>query len=426
VADFAARKQTQQGNFLGWAYNPDLGMGQRTTGLSVRAQDVRDLPPEVLTAWADLEERALEPNAYLSPHFVLPSARHINPGEPLVALLVERGSALVAVLVARPVAATRAFPVPHLVAYRSRYSFLSGILLDREYAEEALEALLDHLGQRKWGWYGIELDAVWGEGATWELLRRISQRRWMRLQVWNETTRAVLKPHADRAQIEESEAAESKSLRRRFKRLCEMGKVSWSILARGGIPEASTEAFIDLEHRGWKGDNRSSLRSNAASEAFFREVVARFGGQDRAVFVELQLDGRVVAATSNFISGQAGFAFKIGWLPELATVSPGRFAELGLVRQLYSHEALSRLQFWDSGAQEGSYIEKLWPGRRPLVTLGVGCSLVGSSALTAVQTARWLKRRLRARWPMNATPEPAPSAAPAPASNGKPTVRPSA
>jgi hypothetical protein len=390
--------------------------------LSVRALDVRDLPAEVITAWADLEERALEPNAYLSPHFVLPSARYINPGEPLVALLVERGPArrLVAVLVARPVTGTRAFPVPHLLAYRSRYSFLNGMLLDREHAEEALEALFDHLGQRRLGWQGIELESTWGAGPTWEILQRLRQRRWTRLQTWNETTRAVLQPYADRALIEESEAAESKNLRRRLKRLSEMGEVSWSILARGGIPETSMEAFIDLEHRGWKGDNRSSLRSNAASEAFFREVVARFGARERAVFVELQVAGRVVAATSNFISGHAGFAFKIGWLPELANMSPGRLAELGLLRQLYSHEALSAVKFWDSGAQEGSYIEKLWPGRRPVVTLGVGCTLVGSSALAAVQTARRIKRRFRERWPIKA------ATATAPAASGKPVDTPTA
>jgi hypothetical protein len=144
--------------------------------------------------------------------------------------------------------------------------------------------------------------------------------------------------------------------------------------------------------------------------------VARFGAQDRAVFVELQLDGKVVAATSNFISGQGGFAFKIGWLPELANMSPGRLAELGLLRGIYNHDALSSLQFWDSGAAPGSYIEKLWPGRRQLVTLGVGCSLVGASALAAVHTARTIKRQLRARWgvaaPAATAGKPAPTSQP--------------
>ncbi len=400
-----------------------LANGQPTTAFTVRAIDARSVPPDVVAAWSDLEARALEPNAYLSPHFILPSARHLDPGLPLFALLVERdgggaGPQLVAVMVAQTVMGTRAFPVPHLVAYRSKHAFLTGILVDRDHAEAALNALFDHLGRRWWQWHGIEFDSAWGDGDTYELLRRIGKRRRMRIQVWNQATRAVLRPYIDRARIEEIEAGETKNLRRRLKRLSEKGEVKWSIVARGGVPEASTEAFIDLENRGWKGDNKSSLRSSGAGEAFFREVVAGFGAHDRAVFVELLLDGKVVATSSNFISAEAGFAFKIGWLPELANLSPGRLAELGLLRQLYTHDVLAKLQFWDSGATEGSYIETLWPGRRQLVTLGIGCSLVGASALAAVHAARAIKRQVRARRAARAAQT---TAAPTPTSTSTPT-----
>ena len=398
----------------------DVGTRPPTTGITVRVMDVRSIPDDVVAAWSALEARALEPNAYLSPHFILPSVRHVDPNAPLVALLIEREPAaennarqLVGVMVAQAVVGTRSFPVPHLLAYTSQFTFLTGILLDRDHAEAALEALFDHMGQRKWEWHGIEFDGVWSDGATFDLFQRISARRKLRLQVWNEKNRAVLRPYLDRDRIEAIEASESRNLRRRLKRLSEQGEVGWSIVAKGGIPDVSTEAFLDLEHRGWKGENGSSLRANAASEAFFREAVARFGAEERAVFVELQLDGKVVATTSNFVSGNSGFAFKIGWHPELANLSPGRLTELALLQNLYSHEAVSGLQFWDSGAPEGSYIEKLWPGRRQLVTMGIGCSLVGSSALAAVQTARTIKRQLRARWPSAdsaSAPKPTPTA----------------
>src|SRR5207244_4435419 len=138
-----------------------------------------------------------------------------------------------------------------------------------------------------------------------------------------------------------------RSLRRRVRRLQELGQACWNVVCRGGVRETSVEAFLDLEHRGWKGDHCSSLRSTPAHERFFREMVAGFGTEDRAVFVELQLDGKVVATTSNFISGQSGFAFKVGWLPDLAKVSPARLTELELVRQLYSHDVLGRLDFLD-------------------------------------------------------------------------------
>ena len=105
-------------------------MGQPRTGFTVRAIDLRSIPADTTAAWADLEERALEPNAYLSPHFILPSARYVDPQLPLLALLVERegGRArrqLVAVIVAQAVVGTRSFPVPHLLAYCSRFTFLT-------------------------------------------------------------------------------------------------------------------------------------------------------------------------------------------------------------------------------------------------------------------------------------------------------------
>jgi CelD/BcsL family acetyltransferase involved in cellulose biosynthesis len=167
------------------------------------------------------------------------------------------------------------------------------------------------------------------------------------------------------------------------------------------------EAFLDLEHRGWKGETRTSLRSNPADEAFFREAVAGFAGEERAVFTELLLDGEVIASTSNFVSGRAGFAFKIGWRPDLAKVSPGVLNEMELLTHMYGEPSLGDLDFWDSGAAEGSYIDKLWPGRRALVSMAIATTRLGRSVMSLVRAARALRKRHRAR-------QPAPSAATAP------------
>ncbi len=169
----------------------------------------------------------------------------------------------------------------------------------------------------------------------------------------------------------------------------------WTLHRQGGIPERSVETFLDLEHRGWKGESKTSLRSNPADEAFFREAVSRFGAVDRAFFTELSLDNRVIASTSNFISGDVGFAFKIGWLPDLAKLSPGVLNEIELIRRV-RQGVCSDLTFLDSGASEGSFIDKLWPSRRPLVSLAIASTCVSQSVLGIVRTARAVKRRLQA------------------------------
>jgi hypothetical protein len=389
--------------------------GTRTSQLTVQSIDARAIPPELVEAWADLEGRALEPNAYLSPHFVLPALRHLNPTAPVFALMVEEEQApgaprkLVAVLLCESTLGTKTFPLPHLRVYRSLHSFLTGVLVDRDQPEEALGALLDHVERNRWRWHGLEFDMTWGDGPVYAALLRLCRARRIRCHEWNDATRAVLHPHVDKARIQDSEAAETKSLRRRLKRLQEMGQVTWRLTCGESIPESSVEAFIDLENRGWKGDNKSSLRSTAANERFFRDMVAGFGAAGRALFVEVRVDEKVVASTSNFLSGSGGFAFKIAWNPELAKQSPGRLAEVELLRQMFQHQALVALDFWDSGATEGSYIEDVWPGRRRLVSLGLACSPLARSILTTVHVARVIRRRVRA---YQATAAAAPPAAP--------------
>jgi hypothetical protein len=380
--------------------------------------DARVVPGEVVRGWVDLEGRALEPNAYLSPHFVLPALRHLTPETPARVFTVEapreradEPPRMLGVLVGEPVVGTRGFPLPHIRGYQSCHSFLTGMLLDRERAPEALDAVLGHFAPWRSRWQGLEFDSLWGDGPTHDLLVEVGGRRRMVHQEWNECKRAVLLPRADRARIEAVETAESHALRRRVRRLCERGKTAWRLVCRGGVPDSSTEAFLNLEHQGWKRERGTSLRSSPAHERFFREMVRGFSRENRAFFVQLHLDGEIVASSSNFVSGRSGFAFKVGWQPDLAKVSPGRLAELELMRQLYQHDDLSKLDFLDSGATEGSYIDALWPGRRSVVSFALGASTLGRVVLGGIGAARLIRRSYRAHvaasGPEDACDEPA-------------------
>ena len=100
-----------------------------------------------MVAWSDLEARALEANAYLSPHFVLPALRHLEPTAPIVIVLVERGhqraGELMGVGVFRLCPPTPRFPLRHLVAYRSCHSYLSGLLVDHREAAAVVQTFFD-------------------------------------------------------------------------------------------------------------------------------------------------------------------------------------------------------------------------------------------------------------------------------------------
>ena len=172
----------------------------------------------------------------------------------------------------------------------------------------------------------------------------------------------------------------------------ERGQVAWRLLGADGMPDSAVESLLRLEHLGWKGSGGSSLRSQPAQEAFFREVVARFAAERRVQFSEITLDGAAIASACNFISGRMAFAFKIGWDPQLRCCSPGWLNEVEYLRSAGTH--LAGIELVDSGASEDSYINELWLDRRTIATLTVPLSFTGRLAMGGLTSVRMLKRRV--------------------------------
>lgn len=360
----------------------------------VRMVEPAQLTERDVQAWSALEARAIEPNAYLSPHFVLPAVRHLDAASKPLVFLTERFFAgqreLVGAAVLQRAPRSRHFPMSHWVGYLSKHSFLSGLLLDRERARESLAALLAHIHQRRQG-NGIELPRTWGDGPVADAIER-SMETGNRLHVDANQPRAVLEPaQAGETLLRGALAKRMKDIDRRMRRLREQGEVGVRLHREGGIPEHAVESFLALEHAGWKGEQGSSLRSRPNEERFFRETVEGFGSQARAFFVELTLDGVAIASSSNFISGHVGHAFKIGWAPAFKAFSPGVLNEVELIR--HAPQWLADLDYVDSGANADSFINDLWPGRRATATATLATSPMARVLADTVSSARYFKRR---------------------------------
>jgi CelD/BcsL family acetyltransferase involved in cellulose biosynthesis len=368
----------------------------------VRALSPHALVARDLAAWAELEQRAIEPNAYASPHFVIPALRHLDPHVRATVYFVERvtgtGRELVGAGVFQPTAATRLFPMSHLVCYQSRHAYLGGLLLDRAWAGDAFQVLLDHLsGQARQN--GIEIPRMWADGDLAERVGgRVAGDRQERGTLHRDPgadQRAVLDPRdAGEALLKRSLGKRLKDLDRRKRRLADRGEVGWRAHRGIGIPGSVVERFLALEHAGWKGEEGSSLRAKPADEAFFREAVSRFGAEGRALFTELTLDGEAIASTVNFLSGRVGFGFKIGWDPAFKAYSPGLLNEIEFIR--HADEHFPDIDCFDSGSSADSYINEIWPARRPLATATVATEPLAHLVTGAASSARQLKRRWKA------------------------------
>jgi CelD/BcsL family acetyltransferase involved in cellulose biosynthesis len=357
----------------------------------VRIRELRELSSGDIASWGHLEDRALEPNAYLSSRFVVPAIRHLDPDGRVLVFLVERRARAMAELVGLALlcqaSPTRRFPLPHLRGYASHHSFLGGILLDRSHAEVALDALLSQLRRSSWRWHGVVVDRTWGDGSQADLLRRCSETSRITLQQLDVAARAVLRLPVDaEAHFATLSAKLRSNIKRCMRQLREQGQVAWRTVPPGEVSESTVEEFLSLEHLGWKGDDGTSLRSAPAHERFFKDVVQRFSDHGRALFTRLELDGRIIAATSNFVSGDAAFAFKVAYAPQYARVSPGVLCEAEFLRA--AGGLCSQLTYVDSGAAPGSYIDRIWPDRRTVQTTCLAISPLGKAVARAIDVVR--------------------------------------
>lgn len=349
-----------------------------------------DLSAEFEAAWAALEQRALEPNPYLSPDFVLPALAHLDPEERVRVLAVrERAGAgrLLALGVFRISAGSRRLPLPHLHGYLSKHSFLGGLLLDRDQADAGLNAFLDGLRTHVWRWQGLVLERCWSDGPQAELLaRHLALRQWHH-QSFDEMSRAVLTlplPAGD--PWAGLSASLRQNLRRHRRRLESQGPLAWAV-CRGGADVAQfTEDFLALEHMGWKGEAGTSMRADPVQQRFFLDMASRFARRGSLLMTRLSVDGQPVASTSNLVSAGVGFGFKVGWHPSFARQSPGILCEAEFLQQA-AHDCPD-LRWFDSGAAPGSYIEDLWPGRRQTHTCVIATSAAARMAMGMYQVLR--------------------------------------
>lgn len=343
-----------------------------STGVSTRVVDAREVSDADQRAWLALEERALEPNINYSPLFALPALRHLDPALKVYLHLAERSEAdgtrrLVGMALVHARRPSGLCPFPHMAAYHTRHAFLGHWLLDCDRPGEVAEALMRDI-RRAHRWAGaLVLPDCPLDGPQLAVMDEAAARLGLGVDVVNRSERAMLVPAKGGTEaLRQQLRKQYSNVERCRRRLQEQGTLDWQLL-RGRIPESAITDFLTVEHGGWKRESGTSLLSNPGDEAFFRAMSRGFSDAGRALFTELRLNGRVIASTSNYLCGKAGFAFKVGWDDEFRKFGLGIFNEAEFVRE--APQLCGDLAYMDSGSQPASFIEMLWPERRQMGTL---------------------------------------------------------
>jgi CelD/BcsL family acetyltransferase involved in cellulose biosynthesis len=338
------------------------------------------------SAWRDLVKRAMEPNVFLEPSFAFAAAERFGDRD-LGVLSVHAGSQLVAFLPGRVEGISDGRVVPMFVAWTHPFAPLSGLLLDRDKALDAVPALM------------AALRALPGSprAALFPLLPETSvAARLIALDVasrGHSVTR--LNVHARAALMREQDEAFSmvstrkrKELRRQRRRLGELGSLEHDIALDPHDVRAAVAAFLELEQRGWKGRAGEASVSDPATVRFMSTAVGALAEEGKARVDRLILNKRTIAAAITLYSGDYAWFWKVAYDEEFARYSPGVQVSIDLTEAL---EADRRVALVDSCAvADHPMIDHLWSGRIPMADWLV--PLNGIASFTAASVAERTRR----------------------------------
>lgn len=363
--------------------------------LVVREVARSEVTPDLIARWRDLESRSCHTNAFLSPEFLLPAWKWLEPdGRSFLLTVEERQSGRLRSLGCfQESPGSRLMAVPHLVAAKTIHSFRTGLLLDECTAEATLNVWFTYL-QKQSQWGGVVFP-------TMRLDSILAQRMQSAMKAchlsWHTgpqiTSAAFFPPIAFEGKLSEHLSKHRcKLLRQKQRNLESVGPVRLHRIERSDEVAQAIEQFLNLENAGWKGKEGTSLQSNFASAEFLREMATGFFERGKLVLTQLLAGDHVVASTINLHGASTLFAFKIGWDPLFAKASPGVLLE-NLMLPLVCRD-FPEVTCLDSCARPGSFLEEIWPHQITIADAVIPTSRFGQTAVAAIESMRYLKNCL--------------------------------
>ena len=339
----------------------------------VRFGSAHAVSPALAAAWDDLAADAAEPNSFAERWFACAGLRQFGRGEDggeVRLLQLWEGSRLLGLL---PLAVHPCYgriPMRHVGNWKHANDFLGVPLIRRGRETDFWTHALRALDAAAWAPGFLHINGLVEGGRAHAGLAAAAAALGRPCDVVHRSVRALLADagSADAYYADTVRKKKRKELARLGRRLAELGALTSTSLSATDDLDAWIEAFLTLEHGGWKGRAGSSLASARGTEAFFRDAVVGAQAAGKLEFRRMDLDGRPVAMLINFIAAPGGFSFKTAFDEAYARYSPGVLIQLDNM----SSTARPDVEWMDSCAAENHpMIDSLWGQRRAVVRVSV-------------------------------------------------------
>jgi CelD/BcsL family acetyltransferase involved in cellulose biosynthesis len=354
---------------------------------------IADVKDAELGRWRELAGRALEPNPFFEPEFVLPAARRLGGGSAALLVVAGDGGDWLACLPVCFSARWKRLPIAALAAWRHLYCFMGTPLVAPDRPEEALAGLVGRGLDRSERARILVLEWVRADGPVAPALRSAIEGRPQRPLQFESFERAALDRRDTADYFETVRPHHRRELRRLSRRLAEEmgGTLEVQDLSHDA---AMIDRFLELEAAGWKGRLGTAFAARPGHDAFFREVCAEFRDAGRLQMLALTAGDRPAALKCNLLAGDEVFCFKIAYDESLARFSPGVQLEERTVTVF--HEQMSHRRMDSCAAYDNEMINRLWPDRRSLVSYAIpSAGATGWASTRALEAAYQVHNRLR-------------------------------
>jgi CelD/BcsL family acetyltransferase involved in cellulose biosynthesis len=358
---------------------------------------------EAVTAeWRGLVARALEPNVFYTPEFMMAAAPVFGAGAGATLIWSEPGR----LMGLFPTGIERA-PFARAVGWTHPFAPLGTPLVDCDEPEAVIAAWLDHLTRDHGTPRLLLMPLAPTAGPFAAALAAVLKRSARKHAIFGRHQRALLAPGGQRERYIERavSAGRRKELRRQRRRLTEIAPVTF-VPSHGPADVADAlKDFLIIEVSGWKGLAGTAAGNDPAICRFMEAAVAALAAEGRARVDRLMFNGHAVAVGITLTSGDAAWCWKIAYSEGVARFSPGVQLMVELTDRLLAEPAIVRVD--SCATADHPMIDHIWRERLelcdrlialrpPTLPFGLHCG-VETLRRSAIGVAKAVRDRVRGR-----------------------------